>query len=287
MDVQNIEDLDKIVKKIGWKKTLFYLFVLLVLFGITTAISSYFGVKTYYENKIEQKVTTNTNVTTTVSSADNKKESKSAPDQIAKNRGEELGAQVGEFKEDDWEINDKRIYKEKDKDGNLTGFYCVYDSKAFDSAEIWYKNKIATKTSVTIRYFLKSIDKDTEPRLIFSYGEDRDFRMFTPGTDKRYIEFEEKENRKRQNKKLTDEIDLTKANEIQINIGSSPPNQANIGFILKYLSLGDREGRESTFSDSFTARFPWPNPDSEGAKQKIGFGVFNGNCLKPTYFKPI
>lgn len=194
------------------------------------------------------------------------------------------------FNPDDWEINTKRIEKEKIK-GDETGYFCVKESDVFDSSEIWYKDKVSTGSTINMRYLVKTNKEisQREPILIFIYGKERVFRIFFPDSDPYRIGFEDNSTHNTHKpKRLEYRIDHDKEISLSINISSNPPNQAVFSYGIKYIPLIEdhsEEISEKTSPNSFTSIFPWPNPESDGANQKIGIGTFNGSCFKPTFFK--
>jgi hypothetical protein len=269
----DIEKTFKTAEKYGWLKVFLFIFLNIIV----PIAAGYVGGKTNIVSNIINIYTTPTTTPT----------GKELPEKTEPGSVEGIS---NDFNEIEWDINKKRIEKETEK-GEFTGYYCIKESDNFDSGEIWYKEKIITGTRITLRYTVKTNKNisQRDPILIFVYGEKRQFRMFFPDTDPNFIRFEDNvNNNEHKPKRLSRKIDIQKEAEILLTVGTNPPNDAVFSYELKYIPLQEKDNEDISqisSSNSFVSSFPWANPESEGAGQKVGIGSFNGSCIKPTYFK--
>lgn len=209
----------------------------------------------------------------------------------SRNGDDHVNKQISEveFNRDDWKIDQRRMYQEKDSEGLYTGFFCVNDSKNFDSAIIWYGEKISLGTTLKLRYLLKS-KKENVSKLIFVYGDKSDFRIFLPeDIESKFIGLEKTNSDGSKSRKhigLLKKIDSCKENIFEITIDNVSSNKANFLYNLKYFPLPDydveneNETKQVNDSDSFVEYLPWTDPGSAGFKQDMGVGAFNNNCIK-------
>lgn len=282
----DIEEASKSVKKHGWWKTLIYLLINVVV----SSGSGYLTARQYVSNKIqinnsfvlEDNSSGNSKPTAFATTNDNSPVPLPTPQVDGTNTDKN-------FNESDWTYDQNRIYKEKDDKGRYTGFFCVRKSDNWDSGEIWYRQLLAVGSTVISRYETKTDQKLSKraPKLIFVFSEDRNFRMFFPDEDPNFIGFDDRSSLKKiKPRRLPSQIDNSKISDLEISIGNNNPNQAVFNYSLKYIPIVEsgEAAEQLTTSNSFTSVFPWPNPTSDGAKQKIGFGTFNGSCIRLSYF---
>ena len=199
----------------------------------------------------------------------------------------------GEFTEklirDNWTI---RQYDGPDEDG----FYCPRFYSTFSSPDIWYKNSVPTAfDSIRIRYQLKNRDNSTTkpPSFIFSIGDSpRILRFYTPEKGYQIVGFEKivKEDTgfvlKRQEGGggvLDEPAEYGSEAELETKLSIIEKNKANVSFNLKYISALSEKSIENGFS--YQIDLPFPSPESELSKLKIGFATFKGSCIKPISYK--
>lgn len=195
-----------------------------------------------------------------------------------------------EFNKDNWIIDRQRFKEETSKEDSNDKFFCASDSKNFDSAIIWYKEKISLGATLKLRYALKSskVSTDNVPKLIFAYGDESNFRIFLPeDTENKFIGIEKINSvgeKSRNHNRLIGKIDSSKENVFEITIKNSSSNKASFLYNLKYFPLGGDEkevsAKQILDSDSFEEYLPWVDPGNIGFKQNAGVGVFNNTCVK-------
>lgn len=281
----NLRDLLDTVKTYGLKKTIIaYIFVSLPIWvGIFIG-----GYKTnqvisqHQEQNQETRTISNQEITLTGNPTE-----AAEPQEM----GKVGGAHIEQFNEKDWEIN-SRFLKERDAQGQSTGFYCVQKSLNYDSAELWLREPIPVGSALNIRYLVKnSLSNGVEPKLIFSFGKERLYRMFFPDTDNNFIGFEDDSiggEKVFDRSRLPRSIDSTRETLLKITVGSAPPNRAILSYDLTYAGLPNDvadEPKQTLDSDSFDSQFPSVEPD--GTQHQVGFGTFNGMCLKIISFEKI
>jgi hypothetical protein len=199
----------------------------------------------------------------------------------------------GEFTEklikDNWVV---RYYDGPDEDG----FYCPRSFATFSSPDIWYKKSVPTAfDSIRIRYQLKNKDNSVikPPSFIFSIGDNpRILRFYVPEETYQIVGFEKivKEDNsfilKRQEGgggTLDEPIEYGSEAELETKLSIIEKNKAVVSFNLKYISALSTKSTENGFS--YQIDLPFPNPESELSKLKIGFATFKGNCIKPISYK--
>lgn len=279
-------------KKHGWPKTLIAIFI---VFCIQAALGFFvFQKGRSYEQKQIQKQNQSQSQHLYLPEGAHTGERPSEPKsgQIAS------AASPKEFSEEDWDIDRNRFLKEVDQAGSPTGFYCVKETKKFDSAEMWFVEKIPVGEGIRIRYALKmdtsvSSSTQSQPQLIFSYATDRIYRLFFPDTDNRFISFEDNAdmNASRYSKKrLVRPMDSTQDTALMVGVGAAPPNNAIISYDLVYIGLPvdeNDEKKQTSDQDSFSSVFPWTDPTGVGAEQRVGFGTLNGMCIRIIAYEQI
>jgi len=192
-----------------------------------------------------------------------------------------------EDKLSDWTI---KYYNQADKDG----FYCPRVSSPYPSPDIWYKSSILTKfNSLEIRYNLKNKNNSTStpPTFIFSIGDSpKILRLYIAERNPQIVGFEKiiKEGSTFSTKReavrtLDDPIEYGTEAELKVRIIISGGNKATFYFNLIYISALDGRSVENSFN--YDVDLPFPKPESELSKLKIGFGTFKENCVKPISYK--
>jgi hypothetical protein len=84
-------------------------------------------------------------------------------------------------------------------------------------------------------------------------------------------------------KELDEPIEYGTEAELKTRIRIIEKNKVGFDFNLKYISALNGESIENGFS--YEVDLPVPNPESELSKVQIGFGTFQGNCIKPVSYK--
>lgn len=272
------------ISKWKYKKILLYAFLSLLFAG---GISVW---KVFIENRTENNVQKNK------VSIENNNISMTVPKVLGeddvKNNNEQIIEK--EFNEGDWEIDKKRIEREVDGNGRYNGFLCVKDSKVFDSAIISYKEKIPLDTTLKLRYTLKNKSNfnGSVSKLIFSFGDESNFRIFLPEDSmNEFIGIEKIDANKakvRKHIRLVNKIDSSKENIFEITVKNPSVNKASFLYNLKYFPLFENSVNEEVIikqvfdSDNFEEYLPWVDPGNIGFKQAAGVGVFNNVCIKIT-----
>ncbi len=194
---------------------------------------------------------------------------------------------------DDWSIQQQ--YDQPDEEG----FYCARLGSDFPSPDIWYRNNIPTKfESIEFRYKVKNRNEDINifPSFIVSFGKNPYvFRFYLPlESNPQLVGFQkikvstssksgydlERENARELKAPIKDEVE----NELKIRISIEQGNKAIFSFNPIFISAINEESIEDGIS--YNLIFPNdPKPGSEFSETKIGFGTFQGSCIKPISYK--
>jgi len=269
-------EFDKI-KKWSWQKKVEYSLLIIVLSIVLPGAVSYFTAQ-----KISQKVSNDSQnqIKQSLIFMNQDGKGKIAGDEDMKLS--EIKTTENKIDKSLWEIDPARIREEED------GFYCVKDTSVFSQYEIWYKEKIPVGSTINISYLLKNIEGNNDNLyLMFVFGENREYRLFFPGSDRSRIDFESNVSQKNTtNKQLAAKhsVDVTKQAAFELQIENTPKGSNSLNFNYKYYyyPIPDDQTDSEQLQDygSFSSKFLWAMSDHLGVFQKFGIGVHAGDCFK-------
>lgn len=280
MDMLSPEQFEKI-SRWSWRKIFFYFVFIFILSGGILKAYKYFSGNTIQATSSisqENRTSINNNVNTTIPTVKG--------DSVSKDNGAPVEK---EFDEKDWQIDYNRINKISNQNGHSGSVFCVKDSRKFDSAIIWYKEKIPLGTTLRLRYAMENASSmvANTPKLIFAYGDESDFRIFLPeDAENKFIGIEKinsDKSKSRNHIRLISRIDSYKENVFEITVKNSSVNKASFIYNLKYFPLLDEDvadDKPAADGDSFVEYLPWIDPGNIGFRQLAGVGAFNNTCIR-------
>lgn len=244
-------------------------------------------------------------------SIDNIQESKMIPEQTSASNSLEASPEQRVngidrdsfvFHEEDWLMNKKYFKKEKDADGEETGFYCAKERTGYEIIDVFYNEKMYLGDSVSAQFSLKREDAEDlageEPKIVLSFGrksgdDDVYYRFFIPDKDRQYIGFENPIDSPKQYRlsPLPSEFkyEVGKEASLKFSVESFHANDAVFSCEFSYLDYEDgfdgaKELITRKTNHEFMSMFPWPNPKDNDVGQDFGIGVYPGTCFKIILF---
>lgn len=194
-------------------------------------------------------------------------------------------------KSNDWQT---ASFGQPDEDG----FYCLRSTKKFLYSNIWYKNPILTNfDSIELRYKLKnkdnSITKAPSFILSISQWEGPDIlHLYIPEENYQIVGFEKNiknatntgfSMKREEVQYLDDPVEYGSEAELTAKIRIIEGNKTRFDFNLEYISA--LSGKSISNGFSYEVTLPFPSPESELSKLRIGLGTYQKSCLKPISYK--
>lgn len=276
-NVLPIEQVDKSIRERGWLRTM-RLIILCSLPAIVVAVVGFLMIK-----DIKNQISSINNQVTTIYNII----SPGGSENPVQNTDKTLGQQP--FKEEKWNISELEPEKEDDQ---YTGYFCAPKNFSRGSyARMWYKEKIPARSTLNLTLILKDRttgknDNNLPPRLVYSFGSEKEQKLFVPGSDPRFIEFEDPNNKPPTNNRALDRvIDTSK----QILLEIKMDYQTNDYYItidpkITYFPVGEDKQTNPIVIEGIASNLSIINPDKTGSEQRFGFGVFKPDCFKPISF---
>lgn len=237
--------------------------VLSVIAIIASSSSAFFGAKEgtkiVMNNVLKNNASANATQTTFIASA-------GAGNFTTKK--DVLGVEDSVFNIDDWTL-EKGILK---KDG----LFCNTGRKGFEVVHILLNEGLKVGERITMRVRLskngESEGEAQDPKFVIMYDEN--YRMFVPGKDIGFIEFDNA-GKSVDPKNLKDQIDISKDIVLEYFIKHVASNRVYFGFKITFTPVGSEQQAEvpGQFYSDFDA-----DPISLPAR-KFGIGTFEGTCI--------